>query len=50
MVVIICKECDELNYLTPHAFWNKDDFDAKCEKCETTNMITLEQGEHKKQL
>jgi hypothetical protein len=27
---------------TPHAFWNIADFDAKCEKCETINTITLE--------
>jgi hypothetical protein len=30
MVVITCKKCDELNYLTPHAFWNITDFGAKC--------------------
>jgi hypothetical protein len=22
MVVYTCKKCGELNYLTPHAFWN----------------------------
>lgn len=27
-----CKKCGELNYLTPHAFWNISDFGAKCEK------------------
>jgi hypothetical protein len=49
MVVYSCKECGELNYLTPHAFWNTIDFGAKCEKCETINTITLENGELKKQ-
>ena len=42
MVVYSCKKCGELNYLTPHAFWNISDFGAKCEKCETINTITLE--------
>ena len=41
MVVYSCKKCGELNYLTPHAFWNIVDFGAKCEKCETINTITL---------
>ena len=50
MVVYSCKNCGELNYLTPHGFWNITDFGAKCEKCETINMITLEKGEPKKQV
>jgi hypothetical protein len=50
MVVYTCKKCGELNYLTPHAFWNIADFGAKCEKCETINTITLEKGELKKQV
>jgi hypothetical protein len=29
------------------AFWNITDFGAKCEKCETINTITLEEGELK---
>jgi hypothetical protein len=41
MVVYTCKKCGELNYHTPHAFWNIIDFGAKCEKCETINTITL---------
>jgi hypothetical protein len=49
MVVYSCKKCGELNYLTPHAFWNITDFGAKYEKCETINTITLEEGELKKQ-
>jgi hypothetical protein len=28
MVVYTCKKCGELNYLTPHAFWNITDFCA----------------------
>jgi phage FluMu protein Com len=48
MVVYSCKKCGELNYFTPHTFWNITDFDAKCEKCETINTITLENGELKK--
>jgi hypothetical protein len=47
MVVYSCKKCGELNYLTPHAFWNISDFGAKCEKCETINTITLDNGELK---
>jgi hypothetical protein len=43
-----CKKCGELNYLTPHAFWNISDFGARCERCETINTITLENGELKK--
>jgi hypothetical protein len=49
VVVYSCKKCGELNYLTPHAFWNTTDFSAKYEKCETINTITLEEGELKKQ-
>jgi phage FluMu protein Com len=50
MVVITCKECGELNYLTRHAFWNITDFRAKCPKCNTINTVTLENGELKKQV
>jgi hypothetical protein len=48
MVVYSCKKCGEPNFLTPHAFWNITDFGAKCERCETINTITLENGELKK--
>jgi phage FluMu protein Com len=48
MVVYTCKKCGELNYLTAHAFWNITDFGAKCEKCETINTVTLENGELRK--
>jgi hypothetical protein len=37
-------KCGELNYLTPHAFWNITDFGARCEKCETINKITFGLG------
>ena len=50
MVVYSGKKCGELNYLTPHAFWNITDFGAQCERCETINTITLENGELKKQV
>jgi hypothetical protein len=49
MYVYACKKCGELNHLTPHTSWNITDFGAKCEKCETINTITLEEGELKKQ-
>jgi phage FluMu protein Com len=47
MVVVTCKECGELIYLTPHAFWNITDFGAKCPRCNAINTITLEKGEPK---
>jgi hypothetical protein len=47
-VVYTCKKCGELNYLTPHAFWNIAGFGIKFEKCETINTITLEEGGLKK--
>ena len=50
MVVYSCKKCGEPNFLTPHAFWNITDFGAKCEKCETINTITLENGVLKRQV
>jgi hypothetical protein len=28
-VVYTCKKCGELNYLTPHPFWNITDFGAR---------------------
>jgi hypothetical protein len=36
--------------LTSEALGNLTDFGAKCEKCETINTITLEEGELKKQV
>ena len=49
MVVYSCKKCGELNYLTPHAFWNISDLGVKCKNCGTINTITIENGELKKQ-
>ena len=49
MAIIYCKKCGEYRYLTPHAFWNMTDVGIKCEKCDTTNTITLEDGELRKQ-
>lgn len=48
MVVYSCKKCGKPNFLTPHAFWNINDFGAKCEKCRTINTVTLEKGELRK--
>jgi hypothetical protein len=39
MVVYSCKKCGELNYLTPHAFWNIADFGVKCEKCDVISEV-----------
>jgi hypothetical protein len=50
MVVYSCKKCREHRYLTPHAFWNITDFEAKGEKCETINTVTIVMGELKKQV
>jgi DNA-directed RNA polymerase subunit RPC12/RpoP len=49
MVVYSCKKCGELNYLTPHAFWNISDLGIKCKNCGTINTVTLENGELRKQ-
>jgi RNase P subunit RPR2 len=49
MPVIFCKKCGETNNLYPHAYWTINDATVKCEKCETINRITLEDGELKKQ-
>jgi hypothetical protein len=45
MVVYTRKKSGELNYLTPHVFWNISDFGAKCEKYEMINTIA---GTYKK--
>jgi hypothetical protein len=49
MAIICCKICGEYRYLTPHAFWNMTDVGIMCKKCDTTNTITLEDGELRKQ-
>jgi hypothetical protein len=50
MVLITCKKCGELDYLTSKAFSNITDFSYKCRSCGTINRITLEEGELKKQV
>jgi hypothetical protein len=49
MPVIFCKKCGETNYLDPKSYWTITDTAVKCEKCETINAITLEDGELKRQ-
>lgn len=49
MPVIFCKECKETIYLDPHTYWTISDTTIRCEKCNTINTITLENGELKKQ-
>jgi hypothetical protein len=39
---------DKNDYYSLPAFWIITDFGDKCEKCTTTNTITLEQSEPKK--
>jgi phage FluMu protein Com len=48
MVVITCKECGDINYLTSEALGNLTDIGAKCPKCDAITTITLENGELKK--
>jgi RNase P subunit RPR2 len=50
MPLIFCKGCKETIYLNPKAYWNVNDVDVKCEKCNTINTITLENGELKRQV
>jgi hypothetical protein len=38
------------SHLTPHAFWNISDIGIMCEKCDTINTITLENGELRRQV
>jgi RNase P subunit RPR2 len=49
MVLITCKNCGDINYLTSEALGNVTDFGYKCRNCNTINRITLEDGELKKQ-
>ena len=48
--LIHCKKCGEYRYLTSHAFWNVNDLNLKCKDCGTINIITIENGELKKQV
>jgi RNase P subunit RPR2 len=49
MVLITCKKCGDINYLTSEALGKLTDFGYKCRNCNTINRITLEDGELKKQ-
>jgi hypothetical protein len=49
MAIIYCKKCGEYRYPTPHVFWNMTDVGIMCEKCDSTNTITMEDGELRKQ-
>jgi RNase P subunit RPR2 len=49
MVLITCKKCKDINYLTSKASGNLTDFGYKCRYCNTINRMTLEDGELKKQ-
>jgi tetratricopeptide (TPR) repeat protein len=46
VVLITCKKCGDINYLTSEALDNLTDFE--CRNCNTVNGITLEDGELKK--
>jgi hypothetical protein len=48
VVVTFRKECRESIYLNPHAYWNINDVDVKCDKCDAINTVTLEKGELRK--
>jgi RNase P subunit RPR2 len=47
MVLITCKKCGDINYLTSKALGNVTGY--KCRNCNTINRITLEDGELKRQ-
>ena len=49
VVLITCKKCGDINYLTSEALGNLTDFGFKCRYCNTINRITIEDGELKKQ-
>jgi RNase P subunit RPR2 len=49
VVLITCKKCGDINYLTSETLGNVTDFGYKCRNCNAINRITLEDGELKKQ-
>jgi hypothetical protein len=49
MVLITCKKCGDINYLTSETLGNLIDFGYKFRNCNTINRITLEDGELKEQ-
>jgi hypothetical protein len=48
-VLITCKKCGDINYLTSEALGNLTDFGYTRRNCDTINRITLKHGELKKQ-
>jgi RNase P subunit RPR2 len=48
VVLITCKKCGDINYLTSEALGNLTDFGYKCRNCNTINRITLEEAKLKK--
>jgi RNase P subunit RPR2 len=48
-VLITCKKCGDINYLSPKALGNLTDFGFKCCYCNTINRIILKGGEVKEQ-
>jgi RNase P subunit RPR2 len=48
VVLITCKKCGDINYLTSEALGNLTDFGYKCRNCNTINRMTLEEAELKK--
>jgi hypothetical protein len=49
MVLITCKKCGDVSYLTSEGLGNLTDFGFKCRNCDTINRISLADGELKKQ-
>jgi hypothetical protein len=45
MVLITCKKCGDINYLTSKALGNLTDFGFKYRYCNAINRITLKDGE-----
>jgi hypothetical protein len=50
MPVIFCKEFGKDIYPNPQSFWNINDVGVKCDRWNTTNTITIENGELGKQV
>jgi hypothetical protein len=50
MPVIFCKEFGKDICPNPQSFWNINDVGVKCDRWNTTNTITIENGELRKQV
>jgi RNase P subunit RPR2 len=48
MVLITCKKCGDISYLTSEGLGNLTDFGFKCRNCDTINRISLADGETQK--